>query len=161
MAQRGDADAQFRLGLLYANRKGAEQDYAQAEHWYRKAAEQNHPLANFNLGMMQANGHGMPPDRAKALAWIQKAADLGDAGAQYTLGVSHQRLVMEGVSVDPAQSRIDAYKWFHLAAAQGYKGADVAREMVNLHMTRADVVEGGRRIAAFNLVAAVAAKPIG
>jgi TPR repeat protein len=144
------AEAQFSLGLRYANAKGAAQDYAQAEHWYLKAAEQNHPLAHFNLGMMHANGQGMPTDRVKSLSWIQKAADLGDAGAQYSLGVTHHRAVLAGRSVNFSQSRIDAYKWFSLAAAQGYKGGETACDLVNLDMTQADVVEGRRRIAAFN-----------
>lgn len=44
-AQRGDAEAQFQLGLKFASAKGAAQDYAQAEPWYLKAADQNHALA--------------------------------------------------------------------------------------------------------------------
>ena len=150
MAERGDAEAQFNLGLKFANAEGASPDYAQAEHWYLKAADQNHALAHFNLGMMHANGQGMPCDRAKSLVWIQKAADLGDAGAQYNLGVTHQRAVLNRASPNAARSRIDAYIWFRLAADQGYRGADSACNVVNLHMTRADVLEGGRRIAAFH-----------
>ena len=144
------AEAQFSLGLRYASGNGAAPDYVQAEHWYRKAAGQNHALASFNLGMMNANGHGMPADRAKALVWIQRAADLGDAGAQFNLGSTHHRAVMDGVAENVSQSRIDAYKWFCLAAAQGYQGAAVAGEVVNLYMSRADVMEGCRRIAAFH-----------
>jgi len=149
MAQSGNAEAQFSLGLKYANGKGEALDYTQAEHWYLKAADQKHPLAHFNLAMMYANGQGMPSDRAKSQVWIQKAADLGDAGAQYSLGAIHHRAIREGLSENASQSRIDAYKWFRLAAAQGYKGAEIACDMVNLYMTREDVVEGGRRIAAF------------
>jgi hypothetical protein len=58
--QRGDAEAQFSLALSYANGEGAAQDYPLAEHWYLKAAGQNHALAHFNLGIMHANGQGMP-----------------------------------------------------------------------------------------------------
>ena len=149
-AERGDAAAQFSLGVKYANGKGTALDYAQAEHWYLKAAEQNHALAQFNLGMMFANGQGRPRDRAKSLAWIQKAADLGDAGAQYSLGITHQRAIRDGLPENASQSRIDAYKWLRLAADQNYHGAGTLCEMVNLGMTREDVVEGGRRVAAFN-----------
>jgi len=149
MAQRGVAEAQFSLGVRYANAKGAAQDYAQAEHWYLKAAEQDHALAHFNLGMMHANGQGMPSDRVKSLTWIQKAAHLGDAGAQYSLGVTHQRAVLEGLSENASQSRVAAYQWFSLAAAQGYKGGETACEMVSLDMTQEDVIEGRRRIAMF------------
>ncbi len=40
MAAKGDAAAQFHLGLMYAKGQGVTQDYAQAVNWYRKAAEQ-------------------------------------------------------------------------------------------------------------------------
>lgn len=147
-ANRGEADAQFSLGVKFAN-EGAAQDYAQAAHWYLKAAEQSHGLAQFNLGMMYAMGQGMPRDEAKALVWIQTAANLGDAGAQYRLGMKHHRASF-GVSAEPAaQSRIEAYKWLHLAAVQGYVGSEAARGFVSLNMTIADVTEGTRKAAAF------------
>ena len=151
LARRGDAEAQFHLGLKFASAKGAAQDYAQAERWYLKAADQKHPLAHFNLGMMYASGQGMPSDRAKSLVWIQKTADLGDAGAQYRLGEAHHRAILDGSPQNVSQSRINAYKWFRLAAAQGYHGAETACEVVNLNMTREDVVEAGRLIAAFSI----------
>ena len=159
MAERGVAEAQFSLGLSYANGKvkvkgavkGAVPDYAQAEHWYLKAAGQNHALAHFNLGMMHANGQGVPRDLAKSLVWIRSAADLGDPAAQYNLGLTHQRAIRDGLPENSADSRVDAYKWFRLAADQGYKGAEVACDLMNLGMTREDVLEGRRRVATFNM----------
>lgn len=150
LAQRGVADAQFSLGVRYANGQGTAQNYALAEHWYRKAAAQNHALAQFNLGMMHARGQGVPRDQTQSLWWIQKAADLGDAGAQYNLGLSHQRAIRDGRPENAAQSRIDAYKWLRLAADQSYKDAETACELLNLDMSREDVVEGRRRVSTFN-----------
>lgn len=149
LAQRGNAEAQFSLGLRYATAHGAAQDYAQAEHWYLKAADQNHPLAHFNLGIMHASGHGRPSNRATSLVWFQKAADLGDAGAQFRLGETHHRDVMSGAEANAGQSRIEAYKWFRLAANQGYRGAVTACDAVNLHMTREEVEQGNQQVAAF------------
>ena len=40
MAERGDADAQYALGDMYANGQSVPKDDAQAVSWYRKAAEQ-------------------------------------------------------------------------------------------------------------------------
>jgi len=150
LARRGDAEAQFNLGVKFAVSTGAAQDYAQAEFWYLKAAEQNHPMANFNLGQMYAYGQGSPRDAAKSLVWIQKAADLGDAGAQYSLGNTYHKAGLDRLSEGVSESRIAAYKWFRLSAMQGYKGADQACEMVNISMSREDVEEGGRQIAAFS-----------
>ena len=39
-AEQGDAEAQFNLGLMYADGEGVPKDYAEAVKWYRKAAEQ-------------------------------------------------------------------------------------------------------------------------
>lgn len=152
MAERGVADAQFTLGVSYAHGRASAPDYAQAEHWYLKAADQNHALAHFNLGMMHANGQGVPRDLIKSLAWIQKAADLGDAGAQYRLGLTHQREIRNGLPENVVESRLNAYKWLRLAANQGYRAAEPACEQVNLHMSREDVQEGDRRVAAFREV---------
>jgi TPR repeat protein len=149
MAQRGDADAQFSLGVRYANGPGAAQDYALAEHWYLKAAAQNHALAQFNLGMMHAHGQGVPCDPAKSLLWIQKAADLGDSGAQYSLGLTLQRAIRDGLPENMSQSKIDSYKWLRLAADQSYHGAKSVCEQVNLTMTREEVLEGRSLVAAF------------
>ena len=150
LAQRGSADAQFSLGLRYANGDGAEPDYVLAEQWYLKAAAQNHALAQCNLGVMYVSGQGRPSDTAKGAVWLQKAADLGDASAQFRLGELNHRAVRVGVSPVGGEARIDAYKWYRLAANQGYRGAEMACDSVNLHMTREEVIEGVRRVAAFN-----------
>ncbi len=147
-AGRGDAEAQFSLGVKFAG-EGAAQDYAQAAQWYLKAADQNHALAQFNLAIMYAAGQGVPRDASKSMGWMQKAADQGDAGAQYHLGMKHHRASLDGLPAAAPESRIQAYKWFQLAAAQGYRGSDAAWAYVALNMTRADVADGSRRIAGF------------
>lgn len=56
LAERGDADAQYNLGAMYANGEGVARDYAEAERWYRMAAEQGNVDAQANLGVMYVNG---------------------------------------------------------------------------------------------------------
>ena len=147
-ADHGDAEAQFGLGVKFAQ-AGPAQDYAQAARWYRKAADQSHTLAQFNLGMMYATGQGVPRDEAESKLWMQKAADLGDAGAQFNLGLKHHRASLDGLPEAAPESRIQAYKWLRLAAAQGYRGSEAAWAFVALAMTREDVADGSRRVAAF------------
>jgi TPR repeat protein len=150
-ADAGNADAQFRLGLNFANRQGQTRDYAQAAQWYLKAAGQNHALAQFNLGIMYAKGQGVRRDDAEAGMWFGKAAQLGDAGAQHNLGISHYRDSIRGLPKDAHESRIEAYKWFTLAAAQGYSGSDAASSRVVLKMTHEDVAEATQRVDAFRV----------
>jgi TPR repeat protein len=42
LADQGNAQAQYALGLMYENGTGMIQDYAEAVNWYRLAAEQGH-----------------------------------------------------------------------------------------------------------------------
>ncbi len=144
-----DAEVQFGMGLKCATAEGAAQDLARAADWYRKAANQNHPLAQFNLGMMYAQGQGMPCDDAQSVVWFRKAAGQGDAGAQFNLGKSCHRASFGRMLEDVPESKIEAYKWYQLAAAQGYKGSDAARTTLILSMTREDVADGEQRVAAF------------
>ena len=147
-AGQGEAEAQFSLGVKFAG-EGAAQDYAEAARWYLKAADQSHSLAQFNLAVMYAAGQGVARDEAKSMGWMQRAADLGDAGAQYNIGMKHQRASLDGLPEAAPESRIQAYKWLQLAAAQGYRGSEAAWAFVALGMTHEDVADGNRRIAAF------------
>lgn len=146
----GSADAQFFLGLKYANGDGPERDYEQAAKWYLKAAEQNHVLAQFNLGIMHASGQGGSRNDAEADVWFGKSARQGDAGAQYHLGMSRYRASLRALPQDVPESRIEAYKWFVLAAAQGYLGSETARDTVVLKMILEDVTEATKRVAEFS-----------
>ena len=54
LAEQGDADAQFNLGVMYDEGDGVPQDYKEAFKWYRFAAEQGVALAQTYLGVMYA-----------------------------------------------------------------------------------------------------------
>jgi TPR repeat protein len=146
-ANLGDAEVQFNLGMKFANLAEPARDYVQAAEWYLKAADQSHALAQFNLGMMYAHGQGVIRDESKATIWFQKAAILGDAGAQHQLGMNHQRA--SRVGMDNHETWIEAYKWYQLAAAQGYKDSHLACESIALKMTREDVADGHNRVKCF------------
>jgi len=155
-AECGDAETQFKFGLHYGA-DGPGQNYSRAEYWYLKAAAQRHPLAHYNLGVMYGDGQCGTRDWAKSLLWIQKAANLGSAPAQYHLGLRHHRAAMHRQtaaakeSEQISQSWMDAYIWFRLAEAQHYPGAETAGNLASLNMTRQEVAEATRRIAAFKI----------
>ena len=73
-ANKGDAEAQNMLGLMYINGRGVPQDYNQAASWFRKAADQGDAKAQYNLGLMYYYGHAAPKDYVEALKWITIAA---------------------------------------------------------------------------------------
>jgi len=60
-------------------------DNADAEKWYRKAAERGFAEAQNNLGLMYVLGRGVPQDDSAAVRWFRKAAEQGYAPAQSNL----------------------------------------------------------------------------
>jgi len=118
LAEQGNANAQFFLGLMYGNGLGVPRDYAKALQWWRKAAEQGVAGAQYNLGIMYDTGRGVPQDYAEAARWYRKAAGQGDATAQFNLGFMYSN--GRGVPQDYAQ----AHMWFNLAASRFPPGED-------------------------------------
>jgi uncharacterized protein len=136
LAEQGEANAQYNLGLMFDNGQGVPQDYATAVSWYRKAAEQGHAAAQYNLGRIFANGgQGVPQDYATAASWYRKAAERGDADAQVNLGILY------GMGQGVAQDYVNAHMWFSLAASAGDKNGVKARDMVAAKMTPAQLAE--------------------
>jgi len=81
LAELGDAEAQFNMGVMYDEGAGVQQDLATAAEWYKKAAEQGFVDAQANIGMMYYHGQGVPCDHKMAVEWLQMAANQGDSEA--------------------------------------------------------------------------------
>jgi TPR repeat protein len=89
-AERGEARAQFELGVHYHNGTGGvRKDMARAVSWYTRAAESGYDLAQYNLALCYLDGTGVTRDQRKAFAWFIKAAEQGHAKAQYNVGVCY------------------------------------------------------------------------
>ena len=78
LAEAGDVDAQYNLGIMYDNGYGVPQDYAEAVKWYRLAAEQGYAKAQYNLGTMYEYGNGVLQDNTMAHMWYNIASANGD-----------------------------------------------------------------------------------
>jgi TPR repeat protein len=84
-AAQGYADAQFNLGLMYANGEGVPQDPGKAVELFKQAADQGNVDAQNNLGVMYYSGEGVPRDPDKAKEWFSKAATQGNEDAKANL----------------------------------------------------------------------------
>ena len=142
-----NAETNNSLGVLYASRGVA--GFSNAAACFQKAAEHGHAMAQNNLALMYAMGLGFDKNWTEAAKWFRRGADQGDAGAQYHLGVHYHRASMVKDPQIANESRIEAYKWFQLAATQGYWKADSCLERVNLQMDQRGVTEARRRVANF------------
>ncbi len=136
LAESGDADSQYGLGMMYGNGFGVEMDDAQAIKWYGMAAEQGHAGAQCNLAVMHQNGWGVPPDEDEAARLYALAAEQGVAEAMTALG---RHFAMDySEAYDPVQ----AYKWFSIATLLGDIDAGVKRDSVASKMTAEQIAEG-------------------
>jgi TPR repeat protein len=127
LAERGNAEAQYRIGRMYEFGNGYPQDKALGIAWIRKAAAQGHIDAEQELGVVYATGDGVKQDDVQAVAWFRKAAEKGDAMAQYNLGLLYAK--GQGVEKDYAQ----AVDWWRKSATQGH--ADAQFKLAVVHHT--------------------------
>jgi len=101
LADKGIAEAQINLGMMFESGQGVPQDFNEAIRWYRLAADQKlikaqeklnlllkkaaEPQINLSLGMMFESGQGVPQDFNEAIRWYRLAADQGLIKAQKKL----------------------------------------------------------------------------
>jgi TPR repeat protein len=82
IAERGHAEAQFELALVYAGGEVVPRDYVVAAKWLRKAADQGDAEAQTGLGTLYAYGDGVPKDETLAYQWLLLAGAQGSAFAK-------------------------------------------------------------------------------
>lgn len=126
-AQRGDADAAFRLALMLLNGTGVARNPSEAARLMKMAAEKGHRQAQYSLGALYYEGSGVKQDRRSAAGWIARAAAGGHVEAQYAYGM----LLLSGDGVPG--DKVAAMEWLGKASRQGSAGArDVLRQLVAL-----------------------------
>ena len=111
VAENGDAEAQFRLGIIYSF---YENNPKEAAKWYLKAAEQEHVTAQVNLAALYFEGLGVERNFKEALKWYLKAAEQGNDVAEDRVGSMYAL----GAIGDPNYE--EAKKWLKKAAAKGF-----------------------------------------
>jgi len=124
LAEKGDAEAELKMGLRYTSiARGVKNDRI-AVQWFEKAAQHDQVEAQYRYGLALLNGQGIVQDYKAAFYWLEKAAQQGHAQAQSALGEMYH----SGIAINKDIER--AYLWFNLAAAQGVESAASARDIV-------------------------------
>lgn len=77
LAEQGNPEAQFMVGLMYRSGEEVPLDYGEAARWMHLSAEQGHASAQAVLGMMYLKGQGVPQDLVRAHAYLSIAAYQG------------------------------------------------------------------------------------
>ena len=133
LAEEGNVNAQFNLGVMYNHGRGVLQDYKTVVKWLTLAAEQEAVRAQYALAMMYTKGRGVPQNYKTAAKWYRLAAEQGDAEAQFALGVMYRK----GGGVP--QSHVYAHMWYNIAASQGHKEAAELRDLAAKEMSPSQI----------------------
>lgn len=115
LAEAGYAPAQFRLGMMFAEGFGIQQNLRQAALWFERAAQQNNVGAQWTLARLYRVGAGVRKSDTLALRWLQQLAEQGFAPAQYQAGMMYR----EGLGT--TQDLVQAEFWLRQSAEQGYR----------------------------------------
>lgn len=116
LADRGNAEAETWLGVLYEEGHAVEKDEQKSVSLMRQAAAQGYSEAICFLGQRYIAGFdGLPHDVEQGLALMRTASEKGDAKCQYQLG-DFYRSGLFGVRVDLAE----AVRWYQKAADAGF-----------------------------------------
>lgn len=134
LANEGNANAQYNLGLMYDRGQGVPQDHAEAVRWYRLAAEQGSAAAQLNLGVKYGNGQGVPQDFAEAVRWYRLAAEQGNATAQFNLGLQYAK--GQGVP----KNYVAAYMWSSIADSAGDERGKKLRDIVERGLSQPNLL---------------------
>jgi TPR repeat protein len=140
-ASAGDADAQYRMGLMARFGWGMDKDTTAAVRWLRRAADQGHAQAQAELGTMIRLGRGVEQDAHEAARLLLAAAAAGVGIAQLSIG----RMYRDGVGVD--RDLVEAYAWFSAAAANNLMDGLAYRSEIVKQMNPGQIAEGQRRAA--------------
>jgi len=144
LAESGDAESQYGLGMMYGNGFGVEMNDELAIKWYTMSAGQGHAGAQCSLAVMYQNGWGVPISEAEAIRLYTLAANQGVAEAMIALG---RHFAMDfSDAYDPVQ----AYKWFSLAALLNDIEAGPKRDFIADKMTAEQVAEGKALVEAWS-----------
>ncbi|BAL85009.1 hypothetical protein SELR_pSRC102020 (plasmid) [Selenomonas ruminantium subsp. lactilytica TAM6421] len=98
------------IGLVYHEIK---KENEPANHWFKRAGELGYSYGWSNLASSYENGRGVSIDIEKAKEYYIKAYDIGDNSAgKFANSI--------GVIFANEKNYTSAYKWFHLAAKDGF-----------------------------------------
>jgi flagellar biosynthesis GTPase FlhF len=125
LAQKGNAEAQFKVGEMYESGRGVEKNMIEAKRWINKAAAQGNQAAGYKLLYYDLQQNGVTRDNKAKLGDLQDAARDGDGYAQYYVGLMHSR----GVGLSKNSNA--ALDWLGKASLVGVTAAEAEIARVN------------------------------
>ena len=118
LAEKGNAEAQYKVGEMYETGFGVKQDMKQARSWITKSAGQGHETASFKLLYWDVEKNGLTGENKTKVDALNTKAAAGNAQAQYYVGKMHAHGI--GVKKNPDK----AITWLNKAALVGVLAAE-------------------------------------
>ena len=113
-AEKGDAKAEYDLGVYYDVGKVLPKNNRAAARWYLKSAMRGYRRAEYNLAFDYAMGKdGLPIDWGRAEGWFRRAAAQGYWRAEFAIALAYKI----GAPGTPSNMRM-AERWYRRAAEQ-------------------------------------------
>jgi TPR repeat protein len=112
LANKGDAEAQYHVGMMHNNGIGTQKDPRQAFEWFQKSTASGDPLGAYKLGCYyDGQGAGVvTSDSNEALKYKLVSAKAGYALAQHDVAILY----------DKQGNPEEALKWWKTAGDQGF-----------------------------------------
>lgn len=139
LAVRGNAAAQYHLGLLFYGDGTTDQSLACALNWFQAAAAQGHLGATSHMGLLKSSGDHPMIDHAEASRLLHDAAARCHLDAQFQFGSFLAR------TPKPHRDFVEAHKWLMVAATRGHVEAKNANKILRRFTSVAELREGNRR----------------
>ena len=137
LAKQGNAEAQLKVGEMYENGFGVDQDKKEAKYWITRAANQNHQTARFKLLYWDMERKGLNGENKAKVEELNTKAKQGNAHAQYFLGKMYANGV--GMKRNPDV----AIDWLNQAASVGVLEAEL--ELASLMEEKKNEAQKERR----------------
>jgi GAF domain/Sel1 repeat/PilZ domain len=129
LADQGDPEAQYQLGVRYDEGESVPKDDAQAVQWFERAADHGHVDAQAHLGAYYWAGRGVPEDMSKAYMWSMIALAGGDDNSKSRL----EGLASQMTRAQVSAARQKAEEWIHTHTQQAKSDRPVPGSSIKTH----------------------------
>lgn len=150
LAESGNVRAMLHLAEAFRSGKGAELDPERSRLWLDRATASPDPAQRFDAAYALQFGRIVPRDHERAARVYAGIADTGQGSAQNNLG----NMLRNGHGL--ATDKVEALKWFILAAKTGNRLAERNRDSLSAELADEERSEAERRAAAWKPAAEAA-----
>ena len=130
LAEKGNAEAQFKVGEMYETGFGVKKNMAEAANWINKSAAQGNEAAGYKLLYWDVEKNGLKGGNKEKVAELQAKAKEGNPQAQYYVG----KMQAYGVGLD--KNTDEGLKWLNKAAFVGVLEAEREAVIVKENIAR-------------------------